>query len=657
VTFLSPAPAIAAAMVAVPALLLLYFLKLRRRPLRVSSTLLWEQAIRDLQVNVPFRMLRVTLLLLLQLLILALFLLALARPAIHAFGDAAPRIILLLDRSASMSARDGGDGRTRLEAAKEAAVAWLANLSRRGSTPAVAVVAFAAQPRALTALSPDLSAARAAIDGVQPTDQPGDLGAALRLAGAMAAADADESAPRASTLVVLFSDGGVAGEEGYSLPGAEFRFQRIGPAPGGPRQNLGFVALAARRDWDDPATVRLFARIQNAAESEATAPVALLLDGTEVERRALTVPGRAAAAPGAPVPGEATVTFSLPLREGGLAELRLDHPDLLEADNRVALVIPAARKPRITLVVPDPALGPDGQPTRGPEWILRDLLEEMSLPLRVRTAASYNAGSPADLNADLVIFDRVRPGAVPAVPSISFGAGLPAPGLDAGEALDAGTYVVSWDRSDPILRHVALDTLYLTRPLALGAPAPGTRIVELARGASGPLMLLSRDGPSRLVVGFELARSNWPLQVGFPIFMAAAIDELTMRAQDMAGHYVQAGQPVHVENVSGTVTLDGPTRLTVEAPARDGGVTFSPPERAGAYRVTTPRGAGGAVAVDLLSPEESALETRDSIRVAGEDVAALQPGRGPRELWPWLVAAALVLLSLEWFVNAWLMRV
>src|SRR5512146_221336 len=104
--WLSPFVGLYAAAVAVPLLLVLYFLKLKRREMIVSSTLLWKRAVQDLQVNAPFQRLRRNLLLLLQLLALIAMLLALASPIASLSRGPGQRYVLLIDRSASMNATD-----------------------------------------------------------------------------------------------------------------------------------------------------------------------------------------------------------------------------------------------------------------------------------------------------------------------------------------------------------------------------------------------------------------------------------------------------------------------------------------------------------------------------------------------------------------------
>src|SRR3954453_8331839 len=100
-----------AAAISVSALLVLYFLKLRRREVPVSSTLLWRKAVQDLQVNAPFQKLRKNLLLLLQLLLLALLCFALMRPAVNNKASASKLTVILIDRSASMAAKDVENGK------------------------------------------------------------------------------------------------------------------------------------------------------------------------------------------------------------------------------------------------------------------------------------------------------------------------------------------------------------------------------------------------------------------------------------------------------------------------------------------------------------------------------------------------------------------
>src|SRR5437870_5469388 len=105
-SLLNVLPAAIAAGIVVPSLLILYFLKLRRREMPVSSTLLWRKAIQDLQVNAPFQRLRRNLLLFLQLLLLLLLCFAFARPITHYTPGAGKVTVILIDRSASMSTAD-----------------------------------------------------------------------------------------------------------------------------------------------------------------------------------------------------------------------------------------------------------------------------------------------------------------------------------------------------------------------------------------------------------------------------------------------------------------------------------------------------------------------------------------------------------------------
>jgi hypothetical protein len=104
VQFLNPWTALAAASIAVPLLLTLYMLRLRRRVQRMSSTLLWRQAYADIQANVPFQRLHASWLLLLQFVALLLLLLVVAEPFGTSRRPIAARTILIIDHSASMSA-------------------------------------------------------------------------------------------------------------------------------------------------------------------------------------------------------------------------------------------------------------------------------------------------------------------------------------------------------------------------------------------------------------------------------------------------------------------------------------------------------------------------------------------------------------------------
>lgn len=671
-TLLAPESAIVAGALAIPAVVALYLLKLRRRPLRVSSTVLWMQAAHDLQVNVPLRWLKASLLLILQLLVVVCLVLALGRPALDRGASAARKVILIIDRSASMSAVDEGTAFSRLDRARDQAAKIIDDLSRGAGGATVGVISFAADPRVLLGPTPDLSLARDVVKAIGPTDQPGDLAKAVQIVSSLVSPVGGEDAPDPA-LVVLLSDGSFTAPAGTALGDAEFRFVRIGPTQESSLigvDNRGITALSARRDDKEPALVRVFARVINAGRVSMPTNLTLAFDGTPVSGRAVTVP-----ASDKDGPGVASVSLELTSPAGGVITVTLPGGDALAADDVASLILLPASRPRVLLVSPASA-APAVDGTLTPDQLLGDVLAELPLAsLDRKTDVEYAALARADLVAhDLIIFDRVTPAAVPPVATLSFGAGLPLPGhtiasvdVSSGDGgvggVGAGTYILTWKRTHPVLRDVAADTIYIARPLALAEPAPdviaSSHIEDLARGTAGPLLRVSEiEGHRHLIAAFELAQTNWPLQPGFTIFLATSVEFLTGKAGDAAALAASTSRAIDVLVPAGAerLTVEGAQRLSFDVSVSQSASqrSIGPLERAGVYTIRADRGevAPRVAAINLADDTESALRTRDQVQVSGQSVSAAATGRAPAEIWPWFVMVAGGLLALEWLVFA-----
>src|SRR5688572_17480692 len=147
-------------LLALPVIVAFYMLKLRRRDLPVGSTFLWQQLVRDVEANAPWQRLRFSWLLLLQLLIALVAVIAAARPFATVSSDLAGNVVLIVDTSASMGARDP-EGE-RMDLAREAARGVVADLPEGGR---VTVVAADDSAHVLVSETDDRAAALAAIDG------------------------------------------------------------------------------------------------------------------------------------------------------------------------------------------------------------------------------------------------------------------------------------------------------------------------------------------------------------------------------------------------------------------------------------------------------------------------------------------------------------
>jgi hypothetical protein len=191
------------------AITVLYLVRLRRRRVVVSFASLWMDAAGPRRTTSWARRLRDLLSLMLALALLGLLLLAAVDPRPTAADRAGRSLVILIDRSASMSARDGHVGNvdnvgstTRLDLARARATAIVDGLA---AADRALVASFASDAVAETGFEADAGRLRRAIAAVAPSEEPGDLPRALTFASAIL-----RGRPRPT--VVLVSDGGFSDE-------------------------------------------------------------------------------------------------------------------------------------------------------------------------------------------------------------------------------------------------------------------------------------------------------------------------------------------------------------------------------------------------------------------------------------------------------------
>lgn len=664
-TLLAPMAGLVALALGGLGLVVMSLLKLRRRPVRVGSTMLWEQAAREVEVNVPLSRPRGSWLLALHVLGLLLLAGAFARPGIGGGEGGVGRVVLLIDRTASMSALDGS-GVSRLDRAKARAIELIERGRALADPPTFSLIAFAGRPELLARDERSGPSLRALITRIEPTDQPGDAASAFELAGALLlgvaseAGDAPSGGSGASGVrVVLLSDQ----EAGLSpLPGAEVVYEpAAGPGGAEPMPNAGLVAVAASRDFERPATVRLFARVLSTMDRDIALSLVAARGGEALASGSVLVP--AATDNG---PGEAVWSASIEDLEGGPLSIGFERPDAVRSDNTAWLVVPPWRRPAVMVAAP---LGPGGEPA--PDPYLMDVLFALNLRgLRVFGPSMADIEAAPRRGYQAIILDRVPgvdPAAVP-LPSLGFASAVPGALPSAAPVtLGRDEPVLSWDERSALLGG-APPAEVLVRAKMPTAPEdrlpPG--VVAIASVASGPVILEDRGPPRRIGVAFPLSASTWPLDIGFPIFVAAAIDRLTT---DGAGPgEAQAFSTTEAVVIQRTQTaapgdrapraasLAGPMSREIALNPADPSVNLGELPLAGLYTLSLGDDETRPIAVNLLDPQESAAAIDPQPRTVGAVRSAASPGPSPqpatREVWPWLVIALVAVAALEWLLYA-----
>lgn len=641
-TWITPGLGALIALIAVPTLIILYFLKLRRRDLEVSSTFLWKKAIQDLQANAPFQRLRRNLLLFLQLLVLAGICIALAQPQIKSQTIAGNRHVIMIDRSASMSATDEkdkrGDPQSRFRVAVNQATALVDSLreggilSGRATADEAMVISFDSSAEIRQKFTTDKSSLRSAIESITPTQSPTSVDEAFRLAQAHKPRRVVENLGMQAgppVTIHLFSDGRIPDAlSAKTDPDDTLQFERIGTPEA---VNLGIVGLRAAREYDNPAKLSIYVSVQNNQAFPRSVDIELVVDGVSAKIKPATIPAAttdgvslsavaAAKAAGADKdvaevvgnaadsaqvisqklrPGVGGAVFNLELAQSALVQVHLRAPslaqppegDVLTIDDTGFLVIPAAKKLSVLVVSTqtdswlDVALSglPLSRlaklaPTMFDQWASQGKLGEFDVIILENWVPPASATNPLQ-------------GQLPPGSYIIFG-GVPAGGQlglkDIGTTGAAG--IVDWSADHPVLRNISLSRLRISEMRSIEAD-PMLGAVTLAMSDAGPAMVeASANAVHVLAMPFILDKTTWAFDPGFVVFVGAAIRYMggdagagSMSKDAQPGTVISDRLPPGADNIKLKLP-SGETQTLV--PATDGKITFGPLAASGFYHVT-----------------------------------------------------------------------
>ena len=318
------APAAAVLAITLPAILALYFLRIRRPTRIVPALHLWPNQIRDRQANVPWQRLRPSWLLFLQLLAAAVLVAAAVQPAVPAGASLARHSIALLDASASMQATDVAP--SRLAEAKRQVNALIDQL---GPGDRMTVIAVGPTARILASVTGDRDTLHRAVGAVAASNGPADLSAALALAAGLVRAGDDARA-------YFFSDGIVQPLRSSFSAGLPFpvEYHRVGVSG----ENVGLTSLTVRTSAQSRAA---YLHVQNFGQQSRSVGVEWRADDHLLDVRPLTLAAGQSQDLVFPVPGDATAVTA-----------RLASGDIFALDDIATAVARTPRAFRVLLVTP-----------------------------------------------------------------------------------------------------------------------------------------------------------------------------------------------------------------------------------------------------------------------------------------------------------------
>lgn len=624
-----------------PAIVLLYLLKRKYMDTPVSSHMLWSRVYKDLEASSPWQRLRSRLLMFLQLLAAMLGVLALAGFFLWRGSGTSAHIIYVLDGSASMSASAGaasGDGSSqgalkRFDQAKQAIRDHASHKGRQGEW---SLLLLSREPVVLLSRGSALPELEAALHKAQLDYGQAAYRETLSLAAAMGREDGNAK-------IVLATDGLWLEQEEQRDIGMPLDILPLEPAGDSSAGILRFGVASAPSTEPEGAEAQVLynavATVKNWGSGAVEAQASVYAGNK------LAVVDKTVLAPGE----EKQFSFrGLPVADWYRLSLSAV-PDGFLADNE-AYAFPAAGRLKTAVLA-----GADN-------LFLEKALQLAGLNvIKSQKAISGGYALPRS-EPDLVVLSGIPETELSSdgwkrllgqKPVWAIGVRT-----DAAEVEAAGTDAPVV-KEHPVMKYVSWDQVHVSKAYRLTDPEG---LASLVTKSGLPLVLESNEGSRRLEFAFRLENSDLALRPDFPILAQNAVNWLTELTGGVLGAGL-AGQPLELSLAPGAEQAvwereDGAGLFRAYSEAAAAGALSAAPGEPGLYRLVEKDQAGAvvrqryyAVSADVreadLRPGNGKLPPASGLESAP---AAGPESDPPYNLAPWLIAACIAVLLVEWEV-------
>lgn len=583
----------------IPPVILMYILKQKYEEREVSSTYLWDQVLKDIEVNTPWQKLKKNLLLFLQLLIIIFLVAALSDPFIYMKGGMYSNLVIVIDNTGSMNTRY--ESGTRLEHAKKLAEETVKNMETKAN---ITLVTMEKEPKVELVKTSDRTEAIGRIRAIRGTNSSGNINDAVSFVEAMVKQYEGESNYKAVFYTDSFVDTGDLNAEVAAITSEA--------------ENASLDYIAHSREDD---SLRVMVRVTNRSKNPLNREISLygnekVLDIKNVE----LLPEETKTVYFDGVPGDGTYLW---------AEFTED--DDLTEDNAIYGVIQKEKSQKVLLV------------SQGNIFVEKVLSNIDGIELY-----KTNPGEELAEGYDLYIYDSNNPEVLPERGSLLFinpmeGNGIYEPlGETEGEMAEIETHHIT----------KYMDNAFFTVSKLKNIETPYWADVLIRVNGKPAAVAGEYKGRKTAFIGFDLHNSDFALTPEYPIFMHNLMGYLVGLGPEGKSSFI-SGEEIDMNILpdASEAFVKDPTGKTHKLELVYPMLPFAETDETGIYQVVQKFPDSEKVSSFAVNfPTDTESGSKEQSTAAAEK--ASEPGKtsGGTRLQHWIIVLVIILAAAEWMV-------